>query len=376
LFLLDWRPAPWATREEYFRQLSACLAARGITPVLLVSELTDEEIRRRFESAGAHIEPCSYQAGRLAYARRIRAIRRGFSIRAAHVRFFDYFAGVHWACRLAGVRTIFFTEANSGEWNGSGWRRAMVRLRTAAMCRPLTHVIAISQFIRRRLENVGIPPDRITVIPNGADLSTFHPNPEARAVIRRQMGADAQTTVLVFASVFLEWKRPQVALRVCAELMGQGVNVQLWMAGGGPLLPELEREAGRLRLGDRVKWLGHQSNMQDWMAASDLFLHTAVGEAFGNVFIEAMACGLPAIGTNSGAAPEIVQDGQNGYLVNPGSGEERALAAAAADLIRDPARYARFSAAAQETAARFTTQICVQRTLDFYARWIPELPKP
>lgn len=375
MFLLDWRPAPWSSREEYFRQLSVGLAARGITPFLLVSELADEEIRRRFEDAGARIEACSYNEGRLAYAGRIRAIAREFSVLAAHVRFFDYFAGVHWLCRLAGIRSIFFTEANSGEWNRSGWRRALVRLRTAAMCHPLTRVIAVSQFVRTRLEAVGIPVDRITVIPNGVDLSIFRPSAEARSSIRRQMGARARTTVLIFASVFLEWKRPATALRVCAELVQNGMDVQLWMAGQGPLLAELKSEASRLGLEDHVKWLGHQSNIQDWVAASDLFLHTAVGEAFGNVFVEAMACGLPVIGTNSGAAPEIVQHGRNGYLVNPGSGEERALAAAVKDLMGDAARYARFSAAAQQAAAGFTTQICVQRTLDFYARWVPEFPR-
>jgi glycosyltransferase involved in cell wall biosynthesis len=371
VFLFDWRPVFWSTREEYFRQLAERLTSRGITPVLIASELDDPEVLKRFTAAGTRVEICSYHAGLLGYWRQIRRLRQEFSVKLAHIRFFDYFAAVAWICRLSGIRNIFFTEANSGDWTTVAWKQTLLRLRTAVMCWPLTHCIAISGFIQKRLESVGIASDRITVIYNGVDIASFKPDPAARQSIRQQMGAQENTVVLIFAAVFLEWKRPQMAIQACAELVRQGLDVQLWMAGKGPLKEELEREVARLQIEPNVKWIGYQKDPQRWMAAADLFLHTAVGEAFGNVFIEAMACGLPAIATNSGAAPEIVSDRENGRLVDAGGREEAAeLAEAIAEVMRDPARYSSMSAAAQKNAGRFSTQICVDKTMNFYAPWL------
>lgn len=367
LFLLDWHPVFWSTREEYFRQLAVQLAGQGITPIFVPSELRDKEVLRRFEAAGALVEPCSYHHGPWRYFQHIHRFNQQFSIQFAHVRFFDYFSGVPWLSRLAGIRNIYFTEANSGEWNAQGSRRHFARLRTALMCGPITGMIAISDFIRRRLELVGVPASRIRVIHNGVDTSCFRPNQSARQSIRQDMGAVEGTIVLLFAAVFLAWKRPGVAIQTCAELVARGVDVQLWMAGDGPLRPDLEREAKRLSVDSNIRWLGHQKEPQKWMAAADLFLHTAIGEAFGNVLVEAMACGLPVFATNSGAAPEIVQEGRSGRLISPGPREASQVAEAISEIMNRPDVYADWARYAQETAAIFTTDICVEKTMDFYS---------
>jgi glycosyltransferase involved in cell wall biosynthesis len=366
LFLLDWRPVPWSTREEYFRQLSLRLAARGITPVLTVSEEPAREVREIFEQAGAEVVARSYHQSPYSYWRHIRRMARGRSVRFAHVRFFDYFAGVLWMCRLSGIRTILFTEANSGEWKGRGWRAALVRLRTAFMCRPLTRAIAISAFIRGRLISVGIPQDRIAVVYNGVDTARFHADPEARAQTRREMGAKDQTIVVIFAAVLLEWKRPETALAVCAELVKRGVDVQLWIAGDGPLRQRLETRTGGLGIAHQVRWLGHRSDPQRWFAGADLFLHTALGEAFGNVLIEAMACGLPVIASKSGAVPELVADGVSGRLINVNGRETVSFAEVIQDIMSDSQRYQAISAAAAHRAQAFSTARCVDETCAVY----------
>lgn len=367
LFLLDWRPVFWSTREEYFRQLAVQLTDQGITPIFVPSELHDKEVLRRFEAAGALVEPCSYHHGPWRYFQHIRRFKQRFSIQFAHVRFFDYFSAVPGLSRLAGIRNIYFTEANSGEWNAQGSRRHFARLRTALMCWPVTGMIAISDFIRRRLELVGVPASRIRVIHNGVDTSCFRPNPSSRQSLRRDMGAGDGTIVLLFAAVFLAWKRPGIAIHTCAELVARGMDVQLWMAGDGPLRSDLEREAKLLGVDSNIRWLGHQKEPQKWMAAADLFLHTALGEAFGNVLVEAMACGLPVFATNSGAAPEIVQEGRSGRLISPGPREASQLAEAISEIMNRPDVYADWARYAQETAAIFTTDICVEKTMDFYS---------
>ncbi|MEP7351635.1 MAG: glycosyltransferase family 4 protein [Acidobacteriota bacterium] len=373
LFLFDWCPVFWSTREEYFRQLAEQLSARGVTPVLFASELKDDEVRRRFTAAGARVEICSYHHGKLHYWQQIRNLQAEFSIQLAHVRFFDYFSSVHWACWLAGARTIIFTEANSGESGATGWRQSLMRIRTAVMCWPITQHIAISEFIGQRLRQVGIPGNQITCIYNGVDTTAFGPDPVARKELRDETGASPETLVLIFAATLLAWKRPEIIVQVLAELVRRGHAVQLWMAGTGPLHQQLVELADSLKVTSQIKWLGYQKDPQRWMAAADLFVHTAAGEAFGNVFIEAMSCGLPVVASRSGAAPELVVEfrGDNlssatGLLVDVGPEEVVGLADAVLAITSNPDRYAALSRAAIQQSKLFSTEVSVARAMAVY----------
>ncbi|MEO5924513.1 MAG: glycosyltransferase family 4 protein [Bryobacteraceae bacterium] len=208
--------------------------------------------------------------------------------------------------------------------------------------------IAISEFIRCRLQLVGLPGEKIALVYNGVDTAAFVPGPVARADVRRRMGAGPDTTVLIFAATLLEWKRPEVALKALAELVRRGENVQLWMAGAGPLRASLEKMSEALGIVPQLKWVGHQKELQRWMAGADLFVHTSVGEAFGNVFVEALSCGLPVVASRSGTAEELVRaDGEakTGKLVAVDDGEVCGFADAVVALIGDRESYGRMSQA-------------------------------
>jgi glycosyltransferase involved in cell wall biosynthesis len=369
LFLLDWKPVYWSTREQYYWQLCRSLRERGITPVMVVSEEVEERVRRRFEEAGARLAGCSYHARPLVYWRLIRGAAREWDVRFAHVRFFDYFTAVFWMCRWAGIRDIVFTEANSGEKKSRGWRETVVKLRAAVMCYPLVKLIAISEFIRARLLAVGIAADKVEVVYNGVDLTRFHPDAASRLEARARLGAPEGCMVLLFMAVLLDWKRPELALQVCARLRGRGRDARLWMLGQGPLRESMERLARELGIAEQVSWLGHQPDPQRWMAGADIFLHTAVGEAFGNVLVEAMGTGLPVVATRSGAAPELIRDGLDGVLVGLGEDEVRRLAEA---VERVGERREEMARRARESAARFSTEQCVEQTMRVYEPWLRE----
>jgi glycosyltransferase involved in cell wall biosynthesis len=177
------------------------------------------------------------------------------------------------------------------------------------------------------------------------------------------MGAGPDTAVLIFMAVFLEWKRPELPLQVCEELLRRGVDVQLWMAGKGPLGPDLETTAKTLGIDKKVRWLGHQADPHRWLASADVFIHTSTGEAFGNVLIEAMGCGLPVVATRSGATPELVEDGKAGALVEPGPEEAARMADAVIRVLKNHSCYSR---AATEAAKGFTTELAVERTMKIY----------
>jgi glycosyltransferase involved in cell wall biosynthesis len=125
--------------------------------------------------------------------------------------------------------------------------------------------------------------------------------------------------------------------------------------------------------------MGHQPDPHRWLASGDVFLHAAVGEAFGNVLVEALGCGLPVVATASGAAGELIAEGRTGRLVapdapgdsvEPGDNEVERLATAVQQVTGDRGRYGEVSRAAALAAQQFTTDLCVERTMQVYAPWL------
>jgi glycosyltransferase involved in cell wall biosynthesis len=123
------------------------------------------------------------------------------------------------------------------------------------------------------------------------------------------------------------------------------------------ILGEGEREAGmrdqieRLDLGDAVVLCGFQKNPWKYIARADLFALTSRYEGFGNVLIEAMACGVPVVATSSPGTREIVTAGADGLLVD--AHEPEAMAAAMARVLTDEALRRRLAAGAWKSASRF-----------------------
>ena len=367
LFLLDWQPTSWSTREDFFRQLSSRLTQQGITPLLTVSGEIPDEIRKRFEDAGAKVTACPYHHQPLRYWAHVRNQASRYDVLLVQLRFFDYFTLLLWMCRLCGIARIIFTEANSGEWSGrGGWRTVLVRWRAALACRPVRKFIAISQFIKGRLIAVGLPEDRICVVYNGIDTSSYLRDPEKRQLLEREFSGGSGTLFILFASSLLEWKRPNLALRVCSELARRGLAVKLLMAGSGPMRTSLEAMTAELGIQEHVSWLGHRE-LQPVFQGVDVFLHTARGEAFGNVLVEAMACGIPVVATRSGATPEVIEEGGTGLLVDPGVNEAERTADAIQSLWNNAEQRRAMQQAAVQRAARFTVEACVENTLAVYS---------
>ncbi len=365
LFLLDWKPAFWSTREEYFRRMSCALTAQGITPILTVSEEVEPRVRARLESAGARVIACPYAGRYRDYLRHLGDITSRYSVELAQVRFFDYFSLVPWLCRSKGIRRIIFTESNGGVWERNGVKAWLVRQRTAAACYPLTQAIGISRFIRDRLASIGIPSRKLRVVYNGIDTDVFSPDPSQRAMLAAELGIEEGTRLVAFASALLDSKRPQMAIEAISRLPQGSHPVQLLVAGKGPKLRELQELAARLRA--PVRFLGYHPAPQRLLQASDLFLHTTLGEAFGNVLAEAAACGVPVVASRSGGAPEVVDEDRTGLLVDPGEDEAGRLAAAMTRLLEDERLRSEFSLAGIDRARRlFGVDRSVAETLNVY----------
>lgn len=364
-FLLDSAPRTWSSLEEHHLRLCRELRARGSNPLLVFAAKLPPEIENRFTQAGAAVAAINYEDGFANYSRELRKLIEQYSIERVHIAFFDYFRAIAWLARLQGLKSIVYEMGNGGLFRAQSWKKELLHLRNRVMTAPLERIIAISDYIKGQLVAAGVPEGKIVVRYLGIDNKRFRPDASAREVWARRFSIPDDELILSTVSYLRPIKNPQIIVEACGLLAQRGVRAHLIVAGDGEMLGELKQLSQRLEIADRVHWLGLVADPVSVLQASDLFLLATVGEAFGLALAEAMACGVPVVGSRAGAIPEVVKDGETGLLVNPL--DSAALADGIEKLGRDYDLRKRMARQAVErVAARFTLENSVAETLKIY----------
>ena len=210
------------------------------------------------------------------------------------------------------------------------------------------------------------PQTRLAVIPNGVDTDAFIVSPERKVLARRQLGLPPDALVIGSVARLSAQKRPQALLALFARLAPQFPSLNLVLVGTGPLDAMLRLQAQQAGLQDRVVFAGFRQRIELLMPAFDLHLLLSKNEGFGIATIEAMACGVPAVGTDVPGTHDILHDSEGGLLLP--FDDEDAACAAVADLLRDPARRQRMGRQARlEAEQHYSMQRLEQQLRQFYA---------
>lgn len=363
--LLDSAPATWTSQEDRHFQLCQALIRQGVQPVLVFSQQLRPDIHARLQASGAEIEAIDYGKGVSSYYKELRRLTEKFSITTAHIIFFDYFSALPWIARLCGISHIIYEMQNSGVFRATSWKKRLLQLRTKVMTRPITRVIAISEFVKQQLINGGLPENKIVVRYLGVDIERFVPNAQARGQWAERFAVGPDEVILSTVSYLRPFKNPGVLVEACEELARRNVSVRLFVAGNGEMLPDLKIMTDRLGLGSRIHWLGNVAEPKSLLQASDVFVLASVGEAFGLVLAEAMACGVPVVGSRSGSLMEVVDEGHTGLLATPLNPVAFADAierlASDVDLRKTMGRQA-----IERVRQNFTVDIAVENTIRLY----------
>lgn len=363
--LLDSAPITWTSQED--RQLKLCeaLVARDVLPVLVFSEELKLEFAERFRNAGAVLAAINYGHGRRNYLRELRKLVRQYSINTAHIIFFDYFSALPWIARRAGIRSVIYEMQNSGEFRATSWKKLLLQLRNKLSTAPMTVVIAISEFVKAQLLKGGLGEDKIVVRYLGVDTERFVPDATARRQWAVKFNISDDELILSTVSYLRPFKNPHVLVETCVELAKRNIPAQLFVAGDGEMLPSLRQFSEQLGVADRIHWLGNVHDPKSLLQASDIFVLASTGEAFGLVLAEAMACGVPVVGSRHGSLLEVVSEGETGLLATPL--DAKAFADAIETLAEDPERRKRMGRQAIERVnARFTVERVVDETIKIY----------
>lgn len=316
-FLLDYAPQNWCSREDYHVGLCRELAARGADSVLVFAKDVPPDLATRFREMGIKWVTIDYGKGAAHYYRELGKLVRNYSVTSVHICYFDYFSLVPWLARLQGVRSIIFEAMNGGELRARSWKKSLLQVRTRAATLPIKRVIAISDFVKDQLIKAGMPAAKVFRRYLGVDTRFFLPNTSSGNCLASKYRSSPEEVVLVSVSFLNPIKHIDTIIEACGLLSERGVRFKLLLAGDGPLRSELEAMSRRLNLADRIVWLGHSSDPRSLLQGGDVFLLASVGEAFGLVLAEAMACGLPVVAARSGGIVEVVKDRETGFLVSP-----------------------------------------------------------
>ncbi len=222
-------------------------------------------------------------------------------------------------------------------------------------------VTAVSKYLADETAQVFSLDKEIRVIHNFFDVNRFRPG---ATECQRSEFAPENEFLIAHVSNFRPVKRIIDVIDVF-ERINQELPSRLLLIGEGPDTILARRQVTRKGLTDRVIFLGNQSRVEAVIPCADLFLVPSEEESFGLAALEALACGVPVIGTSGTGLSEVVDDYQNGFLLPVG--DTSAMARAAVSLLKDTERLNLFKKAAAERArARFSCDKIVSEYEQFY----------
>lgn len=244
------------------------------------------------------------------------------------------------------------------------------RLRKPAMVtrwfglRHATRTQALSDEIACELVGIGVRPERIVRIPNGIDLETFRPSTELeRLQLRSTLDLPREGTIFLFVGRFARYKGIEDLLEVWPAVASP--HASLVLVGSAT---ETDQPIGELATAPGVIVRDYTNSIVDYLRAADVFVYPSYTDGMSNAVLEAMACGLPAVASYSGATGELITSGSQGILF--GAGDLRALERALIQLRDDKSLGRALGSAAREAVEPYSIRTVVDAIEAEYVRMI------
>jgi N-acetyl-alpha-D-glucosaminyl L-malate synthase BshA len=220
-------------------------------------------------------------------------------------------------------------------------------------------VTSISEYLRRRTVEVFHVENEIRVIKNFVNCDLYHPDNEKTGAAAYAPNGEK---LLIHLSNFRPVKRVLDCIRILAEVRKQ-VPAHLLMVGDGPDRGPAEHLARELNIDRHISFLGKQSHVERLIPLTHVLLMPSDLESFGLVALEAMACGVVPVATRVGGVPELITDGEDGFLEPPG--DIAAQAARVIALLSDEGLHYRMAKTGRWNAAE---RYCPDKIIPLYEK--------
>jgi glycosyltransferase involved in cell wall biosynthesis len=348
------------TKRGYDTTLVAGTLARGEDSMAFVADALDVDVVR-IDELGREISPLRDLMATFRLARLIRRERP--QILHTHTAKAGTVGRV--AALLAGSRRppiivhTFHGHVLRGYFGPV--RSLFFRLLERWLASRTTALVAVSPQVRDDLVTLGVArPERFVVIRLGIALDErVAAEQDGRSESRRYLGISEDRFAVGWIGRMIGVKRTDDVLLAFKRLRDNGVDACLCMVGDGPDRDHLERRAQELGVVRDTLFLGYQEDVAPFYAAFDALVLPSGNEGTPVSAIEALAAGRPVVATRVGGVPDVVRDGEDGFLVEAGATDD--LAERLAQLARDPALRERMGKHGRE---RVLPRYAVDRLVD------------
>jgi glycosyltransferase involved in cell wall biosynthesis len=177
-------------------------------------------------------------------------------------------------------------------------------------------VLSVSEDLKLHIVNLGISEDKVSVVPNGVDIEKF--KPAGKEYARKMLNLPQDKKIVLFVGALKKIKGVDYLIEAAKNFLD--TNISLYMVGRDDgMKKSLEKRAQELKIGNYIKFTGPltHEDIPLWFSASDILVLPSLSEGRPNVVLEAFACEVPVVATNVGGIPELMINGETGYLVPP-----------------------------------------------------------
>ncbi len=241
------------------------------------------------------------------------------------------------AARLAGVPIIIHTVHGWSFHNHMSPLARQTYIVLERWCASFTDaLIVVAHPDIQKGVQAGIGhPDQYHLIRSAIPLEDFNPSQYNRNIIRQELSLPPDVPVLGNVGRFSEQKNPLEWVRIAGRVGRQLPECRFLLVGDGPMRSLVEAELDKERLAERTIITGLRRDVPRLLSAMDVFLLTSLWEGLPRVIPQSLAMGIPVIAGRADGITDVISDGQNGYLCNPG--DQDGLASRCLELLKDPA---------------------------------------
>jgi glycosyltransferase involved in cell wall biosynthesis len=218
-------------------------------------------------------------------------------------------------------------------WVSRTWKTPLYYAVDRFSLRAYERVFCVSEDLRAACLRAGVAPDRCRLLPNAIDAERYR---RRRTAIEAKaaLGLAPQKLLAVAVGRLAPEKGFDLLIDAVRQLVAEGLDLELRIAGQGPVEEALSRRAQDQGLGGRVRLVGFLPDVRELLEAADLFVLSSLREGLPNAVLEAMAMEVPVVATAVAGVPDLIEHGRTGWLVEPGSSS--ALAGGIRALAADP----------------------------------------
>jgi glycosyltransferase involved in cell wall biosynthesis len=355
--------------ERVLAQTAPRLARLGLdVRVVVLQERNGNPLAEPLQRSGIPVELIRIDRLRnLAQVRTLLATLRSLrpDILHGHLEFAGILASI--AGRRLGIPSVVTLHTLDAP-TGLDRKSLHLRLMNRVLGHMATTVVCLTESARATAKTTPLRRTDLVVLANGVDLEPWRAPPrQDRAALRNSLGIPAGAPLIATVAVLRPEKGIAHLINAMPAVMSRHGDARLLIVGDGADRAALQGRVGDLGLDGQIVFAGVRDDVPDLLRAADCFVLPTLGDALPTVIMEAMAASLPIVASATGGVPEMIRDGKEGLLVEPGN--EAQLAAACIRILDDP-EVARSLAAAgrRRVEQSFNLDRQVQRQSDLYSR--------